>query len=300
MAFLESPRLSVKISFGAQGGPVFAVEKVTVRSGYEKRNLNESQARHQYEIGLTVRPESEFDLIRDHFMAVNGPLDGFRYKDWADFEVTTVTGRLVSINNGIESGTAGLGYGNPTAQLKKRYTRGNNTYLRDITKPVASTFVVRKNGVTLTLTTDYTLDATTGIITFVATQTRSISSHTPGVAHTFTLASAFSPNLAIGGRIYVSGITGTAATILNGLSHEVTNVAAAVITVSTVTTGLTASGGTASFFPQPTDTVDFSCEFDVPVRFDVDQFDAVIVDRNGAEGELLLELPSVPLIELKL
>ena len=57
MAFLETPRLSVKVSLGAQGGPAFSTDVVPVRSGYETRNENWSQARHRYEIGLQVRRE---------------------------------------------------------------------------------------------------------------------------------------------------------------------------------------------------------------------------------------------------
>ena len=149
------------------------------------------------------------------------------------------------------------------------------------------------------MTVHYTADALTGLLVFGADQSKAISSHTVGASHVFTLASAFSPNLLVGGRIFVTGVTGTAATVLNDLSHAITNVSSAVITTSTVTTGLTASGGTALFYPQPTEALDFSCEFNVPVRFDVDQFDAVIVDKQKG-GEFLLELPSIPLVELKL
>ena len=301
MAFLESPRLSVKISFGAQGGPTFDTEIVQVRSGFEKRNTDRVQALHKYEIGLTVRKKSEFDLIRDHFLAVRGMLDGFRFKDFADFQVTTSNGRPIPLHSTTQVGTAGAGYGTPSYQLAKLYTAGANTFLRDIQKPVSGTLILRRATVTMTVGVgagQYAIDTATGIVTIVADQSRSISSHTPAASHVFTLASAFSPNLAIGGRIYVTGVTGTAATLLNDLSHAVTGVSSAVITTSTNTTGLTASGGTAYYYPQPTEALDFSCEFDVPVRFDTDGFDAVIVQKQFA-GELLLEMPSVPLCEIR-
>jgi len=67
-----------------------------------------------------------------------------------------------------------------------------------------------------------------------------------------------------------------------------------------VTTGLTASGGTAFYYPQSTEALDFSCEFDVPVRFCVDQFDAEIVLKQLGTYELLLEMPSVPLCEIRI
>ena len=76
--------------------------------------------------------------------------------------------------------------------------------------------------------------------------TKVISSHTPGAGHVFILESAFSPNHVVGGRIFVFNITGTAANALNNLSHTITAVSGAIITTSTNTAGLTASGGTAN------------------------------------------------------
>ena len=52
-------------------------------------------------------------------------------------------------------------------QLRKNYTTGTETLQRPITKPVAGTTVVAKDGVPQTITTHYTIDETTGIITFV-------------------------------------------------------------------------------------------------------------------------------------
>lgn len=300
MAFQEF-RLLDRVAMGAQGGPTFSTALVAVRSGRESRNGNWVQARHSYDIGLVARPLSEFEVIKAAFLVVGGRRDGFRWKDHADYLVTSAQGAPQSIQGGQQTGVAGFGYGLPGYQLRKLYLAGSGSYLRDILKPVAGSLIVRRAGSPVTAGVapgNYAVD-TTGVITFVADQTRAISSHTPGAGHVFTLASAFSPNLAIGGRIYVSGITGTAATALNGLSHAVTNVAAAVITTSTVTTGLTASGGNAFYYPQPSESLDFASEFDVPVRFDVDHFDALIRDRQGSEGELLLELPSIPLVEIR-
>lgn len=302
MAFLESPRLSVLISFGAQGGPAFSTDVVTVRAGYESRNAAWSQARHQFEIGLTVRPQPQFELIRDHFMAVRGRLDGFRFKDHTDYQVSTAEARLIPLHGTNQVGTSGVGYGVPSFQLGKYYAAGANSYIRDIRKPVIGTLSVRRNGSNVTAGVgagNYAIDTTTGVVTFVADQSRSITSHTPAVGHLLVVASAFSPNLTSADRVYITGVSGTAATLLNGLSHDISAVASANITITTNTSGLTASGGTAYFYPQAIDTVDFAVEFDVPVRFDIDHFNATIVNRAGSGGELLIELTSVPLIEIR-
>ena len=302
MAFIEARPLDCA-KMGAQGGPQFSTSIVSVRSGAESRNKNWTEARHKYEIGQVARPLSEFTAIRDAFMIVGGRATGFRFKDWTDYTVTTAQGQPQPLHGTTHVGSSGYGYGTPSYQLKKLYAFASNYHTRNIRKPVAGTLVLLRaaSPVTAGLAAgNYAIDTATGIITFVADQNRVISSHVIGAAHQFHLASAFSPNLVAAGRIFVTGVTGTAATVLNDLSHAVTVASSGTITTSTDTTGLTASGGTAYYYPQPTEVLAFSCEFDVPVRFDIDYFDAVVVDRQGSGGELLLELPSVPLVEIKI
>src|SRR5208282_4973086 len=74
-----------------------------------------------------------------------------------------------------------LGYGDGTTttfQLVKNYVSGDRTYVRTITKaimssildfqgnPLADTVKIYDNGTLLTYTTDWTIDATTGIVSF--------------------------------------------------------------------------------------------------------------------------------------
>lgn len=295
MAFTES-RLLECPGFGYTGGPGFSTDVITVRSGVESRNANWNKARHRFELGMMPRPKSQFLLIKEAFMICRGRWMGFRLKDYQDFETALSNGVLIPISGGllVESG-AGLGYSVPTYQLGKLYELGALDHVRLITKPVSGEVAIERDGSPVSPTIDYA----TGIVTFAADQSESVTSHTPGADHVFVVSSAFSPNVSIGERVYLSGVTGTAADVLNGISHEVTNVAADTITIATSTVGLTASGGTAALYAQADETLQWSGEFDVPVRFDIDQFDAVIINRQGSEGELLIELPSVPLIETR-
>jgi hypothetical protein len=89
--------------------------------------------------------------------------------------------------------------------------------------------------------------------------------------------------LVVGGRVWVTGVTGTAAAVLNNRSHSVTGVGGAVVILGTATSGLTATGGEARFFPQPTETLTWSGEFDVPVRFESDEARIQIIDRTQSE-----------------
>jgi uncharacterized protein (TIGR02217 family) len=295
MAFVEQTLLSC-VALGVSGGPGFLTDVITVRSGHESRNQLWAQARRHWEIGMTARPQSEFEAIQNAFMTVGGRRDGFLFTDPFDSSVSASTGVLIPLHGVDDVGTVGFGYGVETFQIGKLYT----TYQRNIYKP--NSVVVYRGGVAVVEGVgagEVDIDNTTGIVTMVADQSRAISSHAVSATHTFTLGSAFSPNLAIGGRIFVTGVTGTAAATLNGLSHAVTGVSTAVITTSTNTAGLTASGGTAFFYPQPTETMKWLGSFDTPVRFDTDQFNATVIDRQGAGGELLIELPSIQLIEIR-
>lgn len=290
--FLEDVRFPDTIAQGAEGGPAFLVDLVQLASGYEQRNLVQSAPRRRYTVALLNRRDDEFSPIVAIFRIAQGRTHGFRFRDWHDYQVTTTDGRL---------GTSALGTGLAAYQIHKRYTSGSNTTDQPIKKPRSGTVTVYRNASPVTVGAgagQIAIDHATGIVTFVADQSRSITSHLVGASHQFTLATAFSPNLAIGGRIYVTGITGTAATLLNNIAHAVTGVATNVITVSTATTGLTASGGTAFFYPQPTDALTWAGDYDVPVRFDVDRMSASAVKRAGSG--LAITWDSIELIELRI
>lgn len=203
MSFFETPRFPEKISMGASGGPGFSTEVITVESGREKRNARWSFPQHRWDVSHAVRVQSDLDALRAFFLAMNGKLHGFRFKDWSDYTCL--------ITQGVVAGLTGT-----TFQLVKRYANGAVSKDRNIVKPLAAGFVLKDSGVTLTLTTDYTLNTVTGVVT--------------------------------------TAISRTAA-------------------------NLTWSG-----------------EFDVPMRFDTDDFQAEIVDR--AQSQLLYALSSVPLVEL--
>ena len=290
------------VAFGASGGPTFNTTVAALMSGDESRNGNWSITRHSYEIGMAPRLQSEFMAIKTSYLLCMGRLYGFRWKDAQDYQCALTAGSLQGLRSGVAEGSQGFGYGIPAYQLFKLYTLLSLGIYRRILKPVAGTVAVRRNGSAVTVGAspgNIAIDTTTGVITFVADQSRSISSHTPGGSHVFTASSAFSPNFAVNGRIYVTGVTGTAASLLNGRSHLISNVSSAAITVTTDTTGLTASGGTAFLYPQPTDSLAASFDFDVPVRFNTDEFSGTVIDRNGGSGELVIQLPSITLIELK-
>ena len=158
MSFYESPRFPESISFGARGGPEFATDIVVIESGREKRNQRWSYPRHSWDVSAGVKTQADFETLRAHFMSVAGRTHGFRFKDFSDYTATVAQGFVAGITS-------------TTFQLVKRYTSGAQTRDRRIRKPIAAGFKLYNSAVLLTLTTDYTLDATTGIVTTTAPRT---------------------------------------------------------------------------------------------------------------------------------
>lgn len=288
MAFIESPRFPDDIAFGATSGMAYSTDLVVVASGYEHRNANWSQARRRWEVGFT-RTQAQMDTIIAFFHATAGRAHGFRFKDYADYTVASTAGRV---------GSAAIGNGTPGPfQLVKRYASGASTHDRDIRKPLTAT--IYKNAVAQTLTTHYTLDTTTGLVTLVALDSKAITGHTVGASHQFTTATNLA-GLSIGEKVYLSGITGTAATALNGIAHTISNKTGAgpyTWTISTVTAGLTASGGTAYEYPQAADALTWNGTFDVPCRFDTDELRAQLL--AGPDSGRMYGLQSVPVVEIR-
>lgn len=147
MSFLETPRFPETVSFGFTGGPGFQTDVVIVDSGREFRTQNWSQARRTYEASYAARLPAAYRPLQAFFHTAAGKANGFRVKDWSDFQDSDAGGAAVL---GIIDATH--------FQLYKRYTAGAATYDRIIQKPVSGK-------VTITGTGAYTLDTTTGIVT---------------------------------------------------------------------------------------------------------------------------------------
>lgn len=275
MAFLEI-RFPESISYGISGGPTFDTAIVYRPTGYEDRDERLEMELNEYEAIHGVKTPEQMAQLRAFFRIVRGRSRGFRYKDWMDFVVLSTEGIL---------NLTGIGDGTPVYQCYKKYTYSTETYFRIIQKLVAGTFVFYKNAVPLTVggaPGNIGVNINTGLITFVATDDDPITGHTPGASHQFTTANNIA-GLAIGKKVYITGVTGTAASLLNSLAHTISNKTGAgpfTWTISTNTAGLTAANGTAFEYPQATDALTFASEFDVPCRFDTDKMRAQASNYN--------------------
>lgn len=290
MSFIESPRFPEGIAFRSVGGPVYRTGVVETLSGREYRNARWSQSLRRYDVANNAKNQTEIDALIAFFEAVaQGRANMFRFKDWTDYFVTVTNGILAS----------GLGSGVPTYQLRKKYVAGAYTRYRNIQKPVAGSIVCYRNASPITVGAsagNIAIDTTTGIITFVADVSRAISGHTVGSSHQFTTAADIT-GLVITSKVYITGVTGTAASVLNGIAHTITGKTGSgpyTWTISTVTTGLTASSGTGAKYPQAADVLTWAGEFDVPVRFDVDEF------MYSPEAQGIYLVNSLPIVERRI
>jgi uncharacterized protein (TIGR02217 family) len=161
MAFHEI-RFPDNISRGARGGPERRTQIVELASGDEERNASWANSRRRYDVAYGIRRADDLAAVVAFFEARNARLNGFRYKDWADYKSSLPSQAITPTDQQIGTGTGSL----KTFQLVKRYTSGAQTWVRTIAKPVAGTVRIALG--TVEQMSGWTLDATTGVVIFTS------------------------------------------------------------------------------------------------------------------------------------
>lgn len=160
-AFHET-RFPTAISFGSSGGPERLTEIVTLGSGHEERNSRWADSRHRYDAGYGVRSLDDLHAIVDFFEERRAKLYGFRWRDFTDWKSSSP-----SATPNASDQLIGTGDGTATAfQLIKTYGGADAPYERRIHKPVAGSVMIAVDGTLQIFGTDYTLDVTTGLVSF--------------------------------------------------------------------------------------------------------------------------------------
>ena len=155
-------RYPTNLSFGSSGGPERRTEIVTLVNGYEERNSPWQDSRRHYDAGSGTRSPDDLDTLIAFFEARRGELFRFRWKDWSDFKTCRPSLAVGPLDQQI-----GVGDGSTRVfQLIKAYSSGGQSYTRTISKPVAGTARVAINGVVQTAPTQFTVDTTTGLVSF--------------------------------------------------------------------------------------------------------------------------------------
>lgn len=154
-------RFPTTIAFQSSGGPERKTEIVTLGSGFEERNAVWANSRRRYDVGYGVKTLNDLHLVIAFFEARLGRLHGFRFKDFADFKSCPPQNATSPTDQPLGTGDGST----KTFALTKTYTSGPANWSRQIAKPVSATVRTAING---TETAAFTLDATTGLLTFTS------------------------------------------------------------------------------------------------------------------------------------
>lgn len=156
-------RFPATLSFGSVGGPERRTDVVAISNGYEERNSPWAHSRRRYDAGMGMRSLDDIETLIAFFEARFGQLFAFRWKDWSDYRSSKPSLEISAFDQNL-----GQGDGVATEfSLLKTYQSGAYSYTRPISKPVAGSIQVGVAGVALKESTDYAIDLTNGLITFV-------------------------------------------------------------------------------------------------------------------------------------
>ena len=157
-------RFPVEISRGSHGGPERRTDVVVLGSGFEERNSRWADSRRRYDAGYGVKSLDDLHQVTAFFEERRGKLYGFRWKDHADWKSSPPqqTPAQDDVVLGTGDGT------NALFQLIKIYGNAHAPWTRKIAKPVQGSVLVAVDGVLQGEGSDYTVDYTTGMVTFQA------------------------------------------------------------------------------------------------------------------------------------
>ncbi|MCR9157906.1 MAG: DUF2460 domain-containing protein [Rhodobacteraceae bacterium] len=164
-------RFPTALSFGSIGGPERRTDVVTLASGFEERNTPWAHSRRRYDAGIGLRSMDDIDALIAFFEARRGQMYGFRWKDWADFKSCKPSAQIMATDQVIGTGDGVAA----DFALAKAYVSGDAVYARPVVKPVSGSVLVAVGGMTLEEGTDFSVDVTTGVVSFLAAPTLGVS-----------------------------------------------------------------------------------------------------------------------------
>lgn len=273
------------------------------QGGYATANVVRDVTMREYTLGVKPMLLAAWEAMMGIYEATDAGAYGMLLEDPSDAQVTGAQGALMGYMSGVEFGAVGRGNGAPTYGLRKLYTaRGSTrTRARTVTRPRGVPAMLRGGAPVVigAAAGNAGLSAGPVVVTFVADATRSVVAVAVGATTQVTLASAIA-GFSVGGRLWLQGLSGADAALLNGMSHEITNIAGAVYTLATNTVGktITVGSGQGHKYPQPSEILSWSGGFYVPVQFANDAIEWDLM-RPGLYDDRLIAGPAVPLIEIR-
>ena len=152
------------IALKSAGGPQRRTDVVALGSGREERNARWAHSRRRYDAGYGVKTHQALSQAIVFFEERRGRLYGFRWRDRLDHSsaapdaAITALDQIVGYGDGVTAGFT----------LRKTYGADYAPYQRPIEKPVAGSVRVAVGGVEMGECAAFTVDETSGIVTFLA------------------------------------------------------------------------------------------------------------------------------------
>lgn len=160
---LHLEEFPLTVGYGTEDGFAWKTSIHELDSGATQRIGRWAIFRKQYSVDLNNRSLSQLSLLRHHISGRRGALHTFPVKDYSDY--TTGTDDTGAPSD--EDVVLGSGDGIETDfQLRKRYGDDTSGVYWTIKLPVSGSVVVALDGVAQTESSDFTVDYTTGIISF--------------------------------------------------------------------------------------------------------------------------------------
>lgn len=301
MSFIEE-RLDEQWSYGSAISEMFSVDITETYTGDEYRKINHPYPKLSIDLDFNNKTESYvLQYLTDLFQRSGGRFGGFRFKHPSHFSTNGNTGtplfndqQCIELSTGVYQAVIWYGTEGDTSATRRR-----------IRKPVAGSMLVgitddQGNDVQVTAAgaspNAWTVDETTGVITFAPNVSYSITS----ISQAANAVIGIGPHTLIaGGSVHISGVNGM--TEINGLRGTIQSVTGTTITVDIDSSGFSAYtssplSGTINTRPQANETVTCGCTFDIPVRFETDLSGMSYRFRNSSDVYMSVGIQLVELL----
>ena len=259
--FLEE-RISADILTGAGYQDDYFVNVISDSGGNEYRSLHHPFPVRKFDISYLLEKQGMWAQLLNLYHRAHGMYGGFRIRAIDDYKSCATNQTPTAFDQPMGLVSTGV------YELRKYYgldkSAGATGYPhRKIKKPVSGTVKVGIQSSEIH-SSMWSVDTTTGIITFAADKTFAVTEITKAENAVLTIGTH---TIISGTHVHVSGVAGM--TQINGQRAMVTGIGATTITVAIDSTAYSTytSGGAIHTNPQSGEQVTCGFEFDTPVRF---------------------------------
>ena len=114
----DEVRFPEDVSYGSSGGPTFKTSIFEAYRGGEKRNIDWASPLMEFDVSYGIKTDDQMARVIAFFNARQGKLRGFRYKNWANYQIINDN---IAIGDGVSTRLPMIRtYGFPATQTYKR------------------------------------------------------------------------------------------------------------------------------------------------------------------------------------